>query len=240
MYASSFQAIELFSTASRKTIHQLSNLASDFFYKKNTLVLDYDQSIQNFLYVTAGWLKLCKVSVDGEEIIIDVLSKDHHCGESLIFNPSKEEVYMAYALSNIEGFTLPLAELKQLMVYDNGLALSFLQAMSQKQLLLNAHIEHLSIQNAIQRIGCFLLRLSNNTNRNYNAPIVLHLPYNKVILALKLGMRPETFSRALNKLHKWCGIDINGEYISINNPRKLICYVCQHCSKTFPCNLPID
>ncbi|QIV94425.1 Crp/Fnr family transcriptional regulator [Allofrancisella frigidaquae] len=240
MQISFLKTIELFSQASNTTLEKLSEISTSFFYRKNTLVMDYDQSLQTFLYVTNGWLKLFRVSVDGEEIIIDILSQDHYYGESLITTSSREEAYMAHAISDLKGFTLPLDKLKLLLTLDSNLSFSFLQKMSQKQLLLNAHIEHLSIQNAMQRVGCFLLRLNNNVNTNYQKSSTIHLPYPKNILALKLGMRPETFSRAISKLYTRCNVQIKGEYVNIPQPKKLISYVCQHCSKTFPCNLPID
>ena len=49
---------------------------------------------------------------------------------------------------------------------------------------------------AAQRVGCFILRLLNKKQPN----LIINLPCNKTLLASHLGMKRETFSRALNDL----------------------------------------
>ena len=93
-------------------------------------------------------------------------------------------------------------------------------------------LEHLVIQNAPQRIGCFLLRL---TNQNETGPIKILLPYDKSLVAARLGMQPETFSRALMKLKDATGMEINGATILLSDIKQLIQFSCSACSSEFPC-----
>ncbi len=94
------------------------------------------------------------------------------------------------------------------------------------------NVEHLSIQNAAQRIGCFILRLCPIDKTE---DITINLPYDKALVAAKLGIRPETFSRALMKLRKSCNIEVNGDSIYIVNINTLNKYVCKQCSLIYPC-----
>jgi CRP-like cAMP-binding protein len=105
-------------------------------------------------------------------------------------------------------------------------------AMSKHRKCQEREIEHLTIQNAPQRIGCFILRLCP---KDQDKNIILQLPYDKLLLASRLGMKPETFSRALNKLRDETGIRINGARIEIGNIKQLSHFSCSACSSSYPC-----
>ncbi|MCE3237752.1 MAG: hypothetical protein K0R24_733 [Gammaproteobacteria bacterium] len=235
MQTAFLQNVHLFSRASTISLQRLSYVLKQHSYKKGAVILDHYQSQQTFLYVIQGWVKLFKESSEGEEIILDVLTRNHYCGETFLFKFQEQDAYTAKSISDLEVFTLPMGLLKQVIISDHNLSLNFLKETLQKQNELNISLEHLSIQNAMQRIGCFLLRL--RTERDVQKNIRLILPYDKTLLASRLGMRPETFSRALAKLTKQYGIQVNNEFVEIPQPFKLIHYVCQHCSQIFPCNL---
>lgn len=231
-----FKSIELFSQASPESLELLSNSAERVSYKKSSIILAQHQSSAVFLYLINGWIKLYKESAEGAEIVVDILSQENYCGESFLFEEKTEEVYTAQSISDVDIITVPIQFLKQLMLEDHSLSLSFLQAALQKQQQLNMQLEHLSIQTAAQRIGCFILRSCDNPISEES--VTLQLPYDKLILASRLGMRPETFSRALGALSEQCDLRIDGENICIPKISNLSQYVCQHCSKIFPCNMP--
>ncbi len=223
-----FQSVSLFSGISPDSLHALSQLTKQQVFKKGEVILDFPHSSKTFLYVLKGWIKLFKESAEGEEIIVDVLTNTQHCGETFAFNENPTDYYEAQSLSETEVLTLPIEGLKKLMFTDHALSINFLQAALQKQHTLNMNMEHMAIQNAAQRIGCYILRLRRTQ--------ASQLPYDKTLLALRLGMRPETFSRALHKLHEECEVQLEGDAIHILNMSKLINYVCKHCSKIYPCN----
>jgi CRP-like cAMP-binding protein len=107
-----------------------------------------------------------------------------------------------------------------------------LQLMSHFRRQQDTELEHRNTQNAPQRIGCFLLRLCKPDATD---SVVLYLPYDKNLVASRLGMQPETFSRALNKLKEKTDIIINGATITIPSLEKIIHFSCSACSSHFPC-----
>lgn len=226
-----FKAINLFSQASTESLDTLSQFTQRHFYKKNNLLLDYDQSKNTFLYVVSGWIKLFKETNDGVEVIVDVITQNHYCGESFMFDATEREPYKALSISDVEFLTMPTYIIKRLIVTDHIFALHFLRATLEKQQHNNNHREHLTMQNATERIACFILRLLDSKK------LTLELPYDKTLLASHLGMRPETFSRALKNLSKQCGVHVQGGNINIDHPDNLIRYVYEHCSNIYPCNL---
>jgi CRP-like cAMP-binding protein len=78
------------------------------------------------------------------------------------------------------------------------------------------------MQNAPQRIGCFLLRLCPPDKIN---DIVFHLPYDKTLIAQTLGMKGATFSRALNILRLKTDIRIRGTKVEIDSVERLVKFV---------------
>ena len=79
-------------------------------------------------------------------------------------------------------------------------------------------LEHRDVQNAPQRIGCFLLRLCRHHD---DVSAILHLPYDKSLIATRLGMKAETFSRALSRLRQDTDIQVSGSTVRIDSIKKL-------------------
>ena len=127
-----FQSIALFSKASSESLAELSQVAKRHFYKKGTVILNTKEAMQTFVYVMDGWIKLFQDSAEGEEIIMDVLTKDHYCGEAFVFHANPNESYVAQAISDIEIFTIPIQTLKQVILADQKISLSFLESTLKK------------------------------------------------------------------------------------------------------------
>jgi hypothetical protein len=66
--------------------------------------------------------------------------------------------------------------------------------------------------------------------------IVLFLPYDKALIASRLGMNRETFSRVLTIIQQYTGIKIKGSTVEIESMDKLVEFSCGSCSLTFPCD----
>jgi len=226
------QKIDFLNGASTQSLDKVSKISKQHFYKKGVTILNQRQSTVTFLYVIQGWIKIFRESISGEEILVDIIGQHQSCGEPFLFDRDINDTYTVQSISNIEIITIPIHKLKNIMLTDNMLTLSILEKALQKQRRFYMDFEHLLIQNAAQRIGCFLLRLCDQTN---NTDITLRLPYDKVLLASHLNMRAETFSRALIKLTTQCGLVLKKEGIYIPNLNTLSQYICLHCSKTFPC-----
>jgi hypothetical protein len=66
------------------------------------------------------------------------------------------------------------------------------------------------------------------------------LPYKKTLIASRLGMALETFSRSLEKLSDH-GITLSGNHVSIHDFEKSTKFVCSECSISDVCeNHPDD
>jgi CRP-like cAMP-binding protein len=199
---------------------------------KGTVMYIQGDAADCFYVIQHGWVKLFRETLEGSEAIIDVMTTGHIFGENTVF----EDGCYSYSVEVVEDallLAMPVALLKEMIETDRQLALNMLSSMSRYRLQQHREIEHFNVQNAPQRIGCFLLRLCKS---DADGSVTLHLPYDKTLIAGRLGMKPETFSRALAKLRDATGIRIMGPTVHIDNLATLVTYTCSHCSSSFPCD----
>ena len=224
------------------TIHLFDSLPNDIkmktaksaklnYYKKGTQIFSASQANKYFIYIVNGWIKLFKDIIDGSEVIIDILNDRSFFGENFIFDDDNQD-YNVETISDVELLIIPIAFLRDLIEGYHSFSLALLKTILQKKQKLTLEVEHLSIKSAAQRIGCFLLRLCSLDQEH---DITLKFPYDKSLLALRLGMRPETFSRALAKLSQDCNIQTEDNTLYIKHMNTLISHVCGYCSQTYPC-----
>jgi CRP/FNR family transcriptional regulator, dissimilatory nitrate respiration regulator len=198
--------------------------------KGQVLFLNKDKA-SNFYIVLKGWVKLYRETMDGIQVVVDIMPTGHMFGETSIF---EEDVY-PYSAEAVEPSTvieLPIKMLKTEIESNSKFALKMMGAMVRYRKQQDQELEHRTIQNASQRIGCFLLRIAQMEEQG---SLTVCLPYDKTLVASKLGMQPETFSRALTKLKEATGIEVKGNSVQIESIDKLAGYSCEACSWDFPC-----
>ncbi len=199
---------------------------------KGKVLFIHQDTADKFYIVVSGWVKLFRETLDGAQAVVDILPAGHIFGETSIFE-NDSYPYSAEAVEPSVIMSLPLSLLKQEIEDNPKLALAMLSAMARYRKQQDREIEHRTLQNASQRIGCFLLRLAD---QEATGPITIHLPYDKTLVASRLGMQPETFSRALGKLKDATGIKVKGATVELKSLDQLIDYSCSACSSEFPCH----
>lgn len=227
----SLKDIVLFENCDQNFLRKLETHAHKRRHNKGKVLFFHGDEARSFFVITSGWVKLYRETTEGEQAIINVLPEKHILGETAIFN-SNNYPYSAEIIKAAEIVSYPLAELKNEIQTNNNLAMAMLNSMAEYRRRLDREIEHRTLQNAAQRIGCFILRMAQQDDKT---PTEVHIPYDKTIVAAHLGMKPETFSRALTKLKTKTGIKVTGSTIELNNLEQLSHYCCTVCSSTFPC-----
>ena len=231
MKNSDLRDISLFKGCEPAFFDALEAHAQQQTHSKGKILFIHGDTAERFYFIKNGWVKLFRETLDGTQAVVDILPAGHIFGETSIF---EDDIYpySAEVAEPAEIISLPIFDLKTEIENNNKLALGMLSSMARYRRQQDKEIEHRSIQNAPQRIGCFLLRL---TNQNETGAVTIHLPYDKTLVASRLGMQPETFSRALAKLREQTGIRVNGATIEMDNLEQLTSYSCSACSSEFPC-----
>lgn len=220
-----------FSGLDDATIKRLSTVAHLHDYEKGKLLFVAGERAQSFFIIRAGWVKLFRETLDGDQAVVDILTARHVFGETSIFE-NDIYPYSAEVVEPAKIVSIPLSALKNEIENNHAFAVAMLTSMSRYRRQQEEEIEHRTLQNAPQRIGCFLLRL---TDQATDGQARVNLPYDKTLVASRLGMQPETFSRALGKLKDATGIRVKGATIEIDKIEELSEFSCSACSSEFPC-----
>ncbi len=189
-------------------------------YKKGTVLLLEGDYPSAFYLILNGWIKLSKISFEGEESVVQLFSSGNTLIESSMILNTPSQVNIQ-TMSSTTLISIPVAALKKLAENCQFFALNILNLLSKQLETLTSHIGNIRLKAAEERVGWFLLNLFSN---NYAPSNVLQLPYNKGIIASYLGMKAETFSRALNDLKKK-GFQIKSDVVIMPNI-KALCSFC--------------
>lgn len=199
--------------------------------EKGQVMFTHQEPANNFYIILNGWVKLFRETLDGAQAVVDILHHDHMFGETSIF---ENDIYpfSAEAAEPSTLISMPLSVLKGEIETNPKMAHAMLAAMARYRKQQDQELEHRTLQTAPQRLGCFLLRLAD---QKACGPIIIHLPYDKTLVASRLGMQPETFSRALTRLREATGIQVKGATIEMDSLEQLTSFSCSACSSEYPC-----
>ncbi len=223
--------LALFASCDDRTISRFCEQSTLLSIDKGQNLFVHEEKATRFFVIVKGWVKLFRETLDGTQAIIDILPENNVFGETSIFQDDIYD-YSAEAIETAQLISIPLYLLKSEIDTNSKLTTALLYEMAKTRRQQDRELEHKNIQNAPQRIGCFLLRLSP---QKMGEPLKIHLPYDKNLVAARLGMQPETFSRALTKLKQETGLEIKGSTVNLDNINTLVGFSCAACSSEFPC-----
>ncbi len=219
------QTLPFFSGLPEKDIKNLFQAVRITEYPKHHHLFFQGDAADRFFVLIKGWVKLYRETSEGEEAILSLLKCGDTFGEAAIFNgsiyPSSSEVSETSVIAEI-----PSRILKDCAKECPELTSNIIQALSRDIHKAQLENEHLAVMTAPQRVGCLLLQLSG---KMIGKGGTFSFPYDKSLAAAQLGMKPETFSRALSQL-KPLGVTVYGPEIKIESFSCLVGYCCGHCS----------
>ena len=195
------------------------------------VLFHHGDPLSHFYVVVRGTLQLYRTTSDGRQKTLELLKAGQTLGETEIMDSCKTHRMSAAAVDQVEVIVFPAVWLKQAAQNHSTLALNLLSQIAGQMHDAAIEAEHQATMTAPQLVACFLQRLC--VLHNFN-PRDFTLPYSKSLIASRLGMEPETFSRTLAKL-KEHGIEVAGNRVIIRNLTQIEHYVCAFCSVAGEC-----
>lgn len=225
-------SVPLLSQARGESRAALEAVAKRHTGEKGYLLFNQHDVADWFYVIESGWIKLFSETIDGDDVILDLMSKGDIFGETTYFY-NKSYPFNAEIVEESAFWLIPASWIESEIKSYPPFAMAMMHHMAHLKTERDKQIEHHTLQDASQRLGCFLLRLRSNGEPG---AVDLTLPVDKHLIANYLGMKPETFSRALSKLGQELGIKVDGMTIHIPSFQSLITYTCHTCSNIFPCD----
>ncbi len=166
-------------------------------YARAETVFMQDEPADRVFVVLEGWVKLFRVAPTGAEAVVGVFTRGGGFGEAPAFQGGVYPV-TAEAVTECRLLEVQASTLMERMRSRPELCLAMIAATFRHLQLLVQQIEQLKGQNGAQRVAEFLISLSPVAD----GPCAVTLPYDKSLIAGRLGMKPESLSRAFARLRE--------------------------------------
>lgn len=172
-----------------------------------------------FYVVLEGWAKVFRTTVAGEEAVIGIFTRGQSFAEIAAL---ARDVYPAdgEAVTEVRLAAIPIDRIVSGIVRDPHLALTMLASVCRHMHALVDEIEQVKGLSGIQRVAEFLVKQSPVQR----GACTVRLPYEKTLIASKLGMKAESLSRVFQRL-RGHGVVIRRDMAVIDDVEELAAIV---------------
>jgi CRP-like cAMP-binding protein len=208
---SQFRLVPLFRDIEHTTLADIATHARWRDIDAGETLFSQGDAGKHFFLVKSGAVKLYLLSENGQEHILEIISRERTFAEAVMFMGGNYPVY-ASALENTRLIAFDSTHFRRLLQDNPRLCLSLLAAMSRQLHALVADIDRISLQSGTQRLTQYLLAQPAHTHDNRR---VLQLPASKQAIASLLDIRPETLSRIFSRLTEEGLLRVEGDTVTI-------------------------
>lgn len=170
-------------------------------------------------YVIEGQIALASTAPDGTTAVVEVI---HPLGDFVLASVMLRLPYLQAAHGVTHGRVLAIeAEaLREIVERAPELSLALLMSLSRDFRNIVRQVRDLKVRTTAQRLGCYLLALLPDPNV---VEASIRLPFEKGLLAGRLGCRQENLSRAFASLREQ-GVETRGARVTLRDIPRLTAY----------------
>lgn len=177
------------------SLRAITNYSAPKDFSRKKLLFQEGDRADHFYIILKGLVKLFRCSYDGHEAVIHVFGPGETFAECAVFMgavfPVSAEVVSKARLLRVES-----AVMRRVVQADPDIAFAMMASAARHLKSLVDQIEQMKVHTASERVAEFLLGQTDVIE----GLATLTLPYEKILIANELGMKPESFSRALARL----------------------------------------
>ncbi len=207
-----FKHIPLFQALDDAQLETIFSTTKKITLPPKTTLFERDSSAAHFYMLHSGQIKLFFLSQDGDEKVIEIIYPSQTFAEAVMFMP--EHIYPVSAESIIESevFRFDIRFFRNLLGNSKETCFRLLAIMGKHLHARVNEIDNLTLHNATYRLVVYLLGQLPDGVAELSA---IHLSIPKNIIASRLSITPETFSRIMMQLSKKALIEIHGNDITL-------------------------
>jgi CRP/FNR family transcriptional regulator, dissimilatory nitrate respiration regulator len=196
-------------------------------YRRGETVFLQGDPAENIYVVLEGWVKLFRTTPSGSEAVVGVFTRGRSFGEAVAFAGGAFPV-SSETVTDVRLVQVRASILVTMMRERPEIATAVLAAAFKHLHGLVAQLEQIKAQSGAQRVAEFLLELCSLTDGS----CTITLPYDKNLIAGRLGMQPPSLSRAFHRLDP-VGVKISHNQATIRDIGKLREFVLQDRSSSW-------
>jgi len=210
----------LFAGLKEEDLKRIRAIASLKKVEKKEILFSDGEEARGFYVILSGKIKLYKVSPEGKEQILHIVSAPDAFAEAALFLEGSYPAF-AEALTDCQLLFFPKRDFIRLIEKNPQLSINMIVTLSHYLKRFASLIEELSLKEVSSRVAKYLIDLQMKSTKEGKSPKEVELDLSKTQLALKLGTISETLSRTLGKMKAKGIIDVKRNKILILNRETL-------------------
>lgn len=183
--------------------------------EEGQLLFAQGDEVAHFYLVLNGKIKLYRVSPEGQEKIIEIVPQGGVFAEALMFMDQPYYPVCSAALSDTVVVGIDAKNFKAMLWDSVDTCLLLLGEMSFRLRKLVHEIDTLTLHSGTCRVASYLLEQAPADQSCFDLDIA------KSVIAARLSVKPETFSRIIKNLREQGIISIDGNKITIHDRQAL-------------------
>ncbi|MDU2665092.1 MAG: Crp/Fnr family transcriptional regulator, partial [Clostridium perfringens] len=189
---------------------KIVNMTEHKSFKENDVLCREGEKSDKLFLIRDGRVKICKITKEGKEQIVYVLSKGDFLGENNIFTSNNISNFSAYAITDAKICILKKENLEKILIQNPEISLKIIQEMADRINSAENLAQTLATRDVEARLATVLIEFMNKYGQKKEEGIYISLPLNREQIANYCGITRETVSRRLSKFDKLGIIKLQG------------------------------
>lgn len=207
--------LPLFQEVSRPHVAELVRHARTLYVARGQTVARRGEPVPGLLAVAYGMVKLALRGGTGAERVLRLVGPGQTFGEVVLFLQRPLPID-AVAVIDTRLVLVPAAPLLELLERDPRFARGMVASLCQRMHALVCDFEATTMHGAAERLAAYLESLAGSPDA-----ASVTLPAAKNLIAARLGMTKETFSRALRELAQSGTVSVAGRTVALLDRARL-------------------
>lgn len=214
--------LPLFRELAPEEIDRVSVGTRELGVQRGDILFQKGDPTRGFYIVVYGQVKLLFITPNGDEKVIEIMGPGQSFGEALMF---MEKPYIVTAHALVDSMLLHVSKevVFEELDRDPKFARRMIAGLSRRLHHLISDVESYSLRSATQRVIGYLLQPDHDDDEAHGRTMVT-LPAGKSVIASRLNITPEHFSRILHELTEAQLIEVTGRSVRILDMQKLRTY----------------
>lgn len=191
-------------------------------FAKNQEIASVADMVAEFHFLVTGSAKVQLQTTGRRKKVVEIVQPGYNFDECMPIHARRQNLHVI-AISSVRVLSIPKEVVQEALEAYPPLAMRFIRSMSQRMAQLMGELNSHIFDNAMQRFVRYIVQqLVPQAALNIDAPVTITLPAGKAVVASRLSLSPEYFSRMLRQLELDQLITVENRSIAIPSVLKLV------------------
>ena len=214
--------LPLFEGLEAEVLEQLARHASLRAFAKNQEIASTADMVSDFHFLVAGHAKVQLEAAGNRKKVVEIVRPGYSFDECMPLQTPRQNLHVI-AIGATRVLSIPKDVLQAVLEACPPLAMRFIRSMSQRMAQLMGELNSHIFDNAMQRFVRYIVsQLVPASQADSQQAVTVTLPAGKAVVASRLSLSPEYFSRMLRQLETEQLIAVDNRSIAIPDLSRLV------------------